>query len=1104
MITAIKSLNSNQNSTEMKSSNYDLQAISKLIDFVNLVKTPEEIMHCIYDDPASGTSVKEGSAIGLKAAQSILDQRKKLKQYSSIDQLLEIKGIGKDKVNDMLYSMTLTKLRAKDYLLLHDEEFQKSLKKQNKDEYKTDDCTFCEPEVNDKKGNCGCSESKSDARNHESSTTEDPYATISEIGITNPGSGVHIPVGIGTGTVITSSGPCSGTSLNGAAFAPDMSTPTKTIRVNLVIVQKEDGTGNFNEFDPDHNEVLNIAEGGCGWRYRNVDATGTGNGCNQLADSRIRFDFNRIYVRHSELWNLDENWTRNNGNPITPYACPNMSGNWPWKSLYEELRDQEDCNEEAITIFLVNSGVYLDDIQSQPVYVEQDPSVGTWLIPSPNYNLTNWSTHSPWVGGCSIFPSTNPHNTNRGHVILCKNIYYNYLRFHRIDSLVPRPLNWQIGSELGFLLSHELGHLIMHQGHTLSGGCGTNMMNQGGWQRYLNSNQLSRLHRVLSTTDLRRTVLENHPDREITSNQTWDRSLKIFGNIIIREGNTLTITCELEMPKDGRIIVERGARLDVLGGTITSRCGEWGSIEVQGNAKAPHPKLTDVQNGAYPNSKIHHGVVYLDGAIIENAAHAISTTRYESWGGNLNYCGGIVIAIDTRFRNIRRAVEFLKYDFDNISRFTNCIFETDPSAPLYFEHRLLAFVTMWAVRGVKFYGNTFINRDNQGVLYNLDERGRGIYSIDANYEISPIKLNGVIVKNEFVNLTVAIGSDGSSVNPSNLIIQGALIENCYQGIHLKGIIGARIQSIECNIGSELSNIGENYAFGIRIDAGKVIAIQNSQFRNALNSTGSQYGVLMQNCEDGLNWVYGCSFSDITSGIRAGGRNNWFLAKCNQFKTRIGDLYLDRDFPTQTPGEIAIIQSFHPSIGSANNEFTASTNNCANVGHHIHFDAFAAQSFIYLLPSGSTGTSYEPTCIINGAPWMFQMNLAANCPKSISQSKKEQKPMDKEDLGKLNEALGSLSKADRERAEMLMIISDALGKIDSEETDLDKIHAILSKFVKTSKEEKIISEISESASKGDRFMLSKTSREDMDEFLLNAGAIARARLDSMNALENMLS
>lgn len=1081
----------------MKRSNYDLQTIRKLIDFVNLVETPEEIMHCIYDDPESGASEKAGLTIGIKAAQSILDQRKKLKQYASVDQLLDIKGIGKDKVNDMLYSMELTKLNAKDYLLLHNEEFQKSLTELNQDDHTTKDCTFCECEKEEKKDDCGCSDTKGGARNPASN----PASNTGGISVSNPvGIGVLNPI---SNPISSITSQCSGVILNDAAFMPDISTPIKTIRINMVILQKEDGTGNFNEFDPDHNNALDIAEANCEWNYRNVNATGTGNGCNQLADSRIRFDFKRIYVRHSSLWNIDENWTRNNGNPLRPYACPSMAANWIWRDLYLELRDQEDCNEEAITVFLVNSGVYLDDIQSQMEYVEQPPGSPQWLIPSPNYNLTAWWGHSPWVGGCSIFPSTNPHNTNRGHVMICKNSYYDFIRSSRIVSSVPRPTNWYIGSGLGTLLSHELGHLIMHQGHTGSGGCGTNLMNNGGWQRYLNTNQLSRLHRVLSTTDLRRTVLENHPDREITSNETWDRNIKIFGNIIIRNGNTLTLTCELEMPKDGRIIVERGARLDVLAGTITSRCGEWGSIEVQGNAAVPHPNLADVQNGSYPNSKLHHGVVFLEDALIENAAHSITTIRYESWGGDINYCGGIVIANHTTFRNVRRAVEFLKFDFENISRFTNCTFETDPSAPLYFEHRLLAFITMWAVRGVKFYGNQFINRDNLGALYNLDERGRGIYSIDAKYEILPIKLNGVIVKNEFINLTVAIGSDGTTINPSNLIIQHALIDNCYQGIHLKGIIGARIESLECNIGSELSNIGENYAFGVRIDGGRIIAIQNSQFRNALNSTGSQYGVLMQNCVNGFNWVYGCSFSSITSGIRAGGRNNWFLAKCNRFQTKIGDLYLDRDFPTQTPGEIAVIQSFYPSIGSANNEFTAATNNCANVGHHIHFDAFAAQSFIYLLPSSGSGSSFVPTCIINGTPLMFQTNFAPKCPTSILQSKKGLKSADKEQLTEMSKMLKSLSPEDRKQAEMLVKISEVLDQIDSDETDLDKIHAALSKFVNVDKEEKLISEISEAASSNtDRFIINETMREQM-KFLQNVGIIAQLRLDALYDLEDIL-
>lgn len=1065
------------------------------MDFVNLVKSPEEIMRCIYDDPANGTSTKAGSTIGIRAAKAILDQRKVLEKYSTLDQLLAVKGIGEDKVNDMLYSMQLTKLNARDYLLLHDEEFQKSLKEINKDGYKTNECTFCGSEKKEKEGDCGCTESGKIT----AASSPSPATNTGGITIVDPGVGVLNPIT----TPIVTVNPCGGTLMTEASFLPNATTPLKTIRVNLVIIQKEDGTGNFNEFDPDHNNALDIAESHCNWMYRNVGATGTGTNCNQMAHSRVQFDFKRIYLRDSELWNIDENWTRNNGNAISFSACPNLSINWPWRDLYYELRDQEDCNEEAITVFLVNSGIYLDDIQSQPEYVVQPAGSPTWLLPEPNYNLTNWAGHSPYVGGCSILPSNDPHTTNRGHVILCKNSYYDFIRTSRIVSTPPQAPNWHIGTGLGSLLSHEMGHLIMFQSHTASTSCGTNMMNANGWQHYLDTNQLSKLHRVLSTTDLRRTVREDHPVREITSDETWDRSVKMFGNIIIRGGNTLTITCELEMPLKGLIIVERGARLNVIGGTITSRCGFWGSIEVHGVAAFAHPTFAAVQNGSYPSTTNHHGVVYLENAVIENAAHAITTLRQESWGVDLAFDGGIVIATNTLFRNVRRAVAFMKYDFENISRFTNCTFETDPSAALFFEHGMLPFVTMWAVRGVKFLGNTFINRDAQGAFYSLDQRGSGIYSIDSNYEVSAIKQNGVIVRNEFINLVTAIGSDGTTTNPSNLIIRHTLFDNCYQGIHLKGIVGARIETIECNIGSELSNIGEHYAFGIRIDGGRIIAIENSQFKDALNSTGSQYGVLMQNCVDGFNWVYGCTFSGITSGVRAGGRNNWFLTKCNRFQTKIGDVYLDRDFPSQTPGEIAIIQSFNPALGPANNEFTSATNNCANVGHHIHFDAFAAQNFIYILPSGANGTNLLPTCIINQTPWMFQSGIAAYCPTFMSQSKKGLKLADKVETAEMSKMLESLSSTDRKQAELLIKLSDALDKTGTELTDLEMLYKTLSKFVKVDENEQLISKISESASSSDRFMITETMREQL-KFLQNAGAVAQQRLDSLNALENMLA
>ena len=58
----------------MKKETKNLYSIAKLIDFVNIVSSPEEIVRCIYDDPKSGGSKGKGQKIGLKAAQAGCDQ----------------------------------------------------------------------------------------------------------------------------------------------------------------------------------------------------------------------------------------------------------------------------------------------------------------------------------------------------------------------------------------------------------------------------------------------------------------------------------------------------------------------------------------------------------------------------------------------------------------------------------------------------------------------------------------------------------------------------------------------------------------------------------------------------------------------------------------------------------------------------------------------------------------------------------------------------------------------------------------------------------------------------------------------------------------------
>lgn len=83
-------------------------------------------------------------------------------------------------------------------------------------------------------------------------------------------------------------------------------------------------------------------------------------------------------------------------------------------------------------------------------------------------------------------------------------------------------------------------------------------------------------------------ALEEHP-WVIDTSQTWDFPIRMFQNIIVDSGPTLTIKCLVQMPKNGKIIVKRDAKLVVDGGYISSYNSKrtWGGIEVEGQNGRP-------------------------------------------------------------------------------------------------------------------------------------------------------------------------------------------------------------------------------------------------------------------------------------------------------------------------------------------------------------------------------------------------------------------------------------------------------------------------------------------------------------------------------------
>ncbi|MFN3316997.1 MAG: hypothetical protein ACK40K_09315, partial [Raineya sp.] len=190
-------------------------------------------------------------------------------------------------------------------------------------------------------------------------------------------------------------------------------------------------------------------------------------------------------------------------------------------------------------------------------------------------------------------------------------------------------------------------------------------------------------------------------------------------DLIIKSGNTLTVKCKVNMPENGKIIVEQGAKLVIDGGRITNDCYlMWQGIEVWGNTNLSH-------------TNANQGVLELiNGAIIENAVNAVTTWKPNDWSKS----GGIIRASNSIFRNNRRSVEFRSYPKTNTSYFDKCIFENTRrlnSGYMGTDY----MVTMENVSGVKFRGCDFEDSNPEANQFYFLKSA--IYSSDSYFEVAP-------------------------------------------------------------------------------------------------------------------------------------------------------------------------------------------------------------------------------------------------------------------------------------------------------------------------------------------------------------------------------
>lgn len=393
------------------------------------------------------------------------------------------------------------------------------------------------------------------------------------------------------------------------------------------------------------------------------------------------------------------------------------------------------------------------------------------------------------------------------------------------------------------------------------------------------------------------------------STTTFNTSENISKDYTIPTGATVIVGSSgvLNMAPDTRIIIERGAKLIVDGGKITTcRPEKWRSIFVMGNGERAQP--TDPAAELDPEDA---GVLWIkNGGTIENARNAVATRHPDQYWLS-EYWGGLVVAEDAIFDNNRRAVEFMSYTQNNQSRFINTTFNYED------EDDNLAAVTIWDTDNITFEGCTFRGYDTGVIAYdagcNMNENV--LEECDYGLEIlatSPVSSGAPVSVSDNIFRDIrfdAISSHSANI-PKLLDIQDNQFANNSWSIYLNGLNDFRI----------LDN---------RIEGGSAAFV----------------GIHTQNIGLGLSEINCNTINGIEFAIAGEGDCSGLSVLDNGFSSAYSDLSV-WEAVNGNIGKLA------PSHGQENTP----ANNCFSSGHAEHLASYGhAEPYTYYVPDNVANT-----------------------------------------------------------------------------------------------------------------------------------------------------
>nr|MBK9651195.1 T9SS type A sorting domain-containing protein [Bacteroidota bacterium] len=447
--------------------------------------------------------------------------------------------------------------------------------------------------------------------------------------------------------------------------------------------------------------------------------------------------------------------------------------------------------------------------------------------------------------------------------------------------------------------------------------------------------------------------------RTISINTTISTTDNARGHIFITNGATLTITGQLNMPFNGKIIVDRGAKLLVNGGTITNDCGYmWLGVEVWGNKNK-------IQNNTWQGY-----VVMQNGGTITNARNAISTIKNTNGVWDWNYTGGVLQCSNSTFKNNARDVQFLSYKAPTIqipydpnkSYFNNCTFICDNKLqdPNYVDQynnpvATPYHVTMFDVDGIDFNGCTF-KTDLTNFNFNEDVRGIGIYAEEAGFYVGNLAND----RGQFQNLTVGIWAKTlTGATYINTRIKDNDFDNVRQGIVQNVGFCDMTGNVFTNMVPSTTNGLD--ATGILMDNAKgfIIADNNQMFATPGNvwgvdvkGSGMYGGTICRNSFTGINWANQFEQS-----------NEKLKTSCNTYTANYRALHLSASGLLGDQGEGCATADDRPNNTFNTNTLSILNSSLNNFAYYSWHNPPNPPNFDY--PAGVTGLVTVNTC--NGIP-----------------------------------------------------------------------------------------------------------------------------------------